>query len=156
MTVANRPIEAAIAEELERRLLAAFWAAARDQGSRLQLLLAFTCVVVRRPQGWDVEAIREAHLTNHGAPDTVKITRTRCFACEGSGQLYAHHVIEIQYGGSNAVRNQVPLCFDCHQYLHPWLTDADRIQPVKRSGFESLGEVMRRLTPESLIGEPTR
>lgn len=32
-----------------------------------------------------------------------------------------HHVIQIQHGGTNAVRNRVSICGGCHAQVHPWL-----------------------------------
>lgn len=134
--------EAAV--HLEQRLLATFWAAKRQGADPLLLLLEFTRITIIRPQSWSTEAIRQQHRKNFGAPDTVVLERPRCFGCGGSGQLYAHHIIEIQYGGSNSLRNQVPLCFDCHQFLHPWLTEDDRIAGKPSTSFESLGEIFAR------------
>lgn len=132
-----------IAHRTEQRLLKYFWAEIRLDIDRLGLLLEFTKVVVQRPQDWSTQSIRAAHQTNYGASPNIKLSRSRCFACEAAGQLYAHHVIEIQNGGSNTLRNQVPLCFDCHQYLHPWLTEDDRVKPAPE-GFESVGDIAAR------------
>jgi hypothetical protein len=134
--------DAAIADLAERHLLNYFWVARPDDP--LGLLLAFTRIVVKRPPSWDVEAIRAAHGVNRGQPATIRATHDRCGACGASGQLYAHHIIEIQNGGSNSIRNQFPLCFDCHQYLHPWLTDDDRVGGKRTTSFESLGEIAGR------------
>jgi hypothetical protein len=133
--------DAAISEAAERHLLKYFWMARADDP--LNLLLAFTRIIVQRAPSWDVDAVRAAHGVNRGQPSTIRVTYDRCGACGASVQLYAHHVIEIQNGGSNNIRNQVPLCFECHQYLHPWLTDDDCISK-RNIGFESLAEMMGR------------
>lgn len=137
-----------IAARLEQRVLSAFWETAsrtHDRLTRLSVLLEYTCLVLRRDDAWDPDTVRRAHATHRGIAQTITTDRTRCFGCGGTGQLYAHHIIEIQYGGSNAVRNQVPLCFDCHQYLHPWLTDDDRAPSDRRStSFEAIGSIMAR------------
>lgn len=133
-----------IATRLEERLLTAFWAAVQRTDDRLGVLLEYTRVVIRREEGWDGEAVRRAHTAHHGIAETIRVDRRSCFGCRVDGQLYAHHIIEIQYGGSNAVRNQVPLCFDCHQYLHPWLTEADRAETTRRGAFEAIGDIVAR------------
>jgi len=142
--------ELQIAELAERVLLGSFWDHVRGGTPRLPLLLAFTRITITRAPNWNEEAVRTTHGTHHGLPDTIEVTKRRCFACDATAVLYAHHVIEIQNGGSNNVRNQVPLCFECHQFLHPWLTDDDRIEPPRRSGFESVGEIMRRTRIEGV------
>lgn len=126
----------------EQRALNAFWAAARTE-RRLELLMEYTFITIRRQDGWDAKALRAEHTaTNHGG--TVSLDRKQCFACQAVGQLYRHHVIELQHGGSNSIRNQVPLCFECHKFLHPWLTDADRAPSDAVSGFESVGQMISR------------
>jgi hypothetical protein len=54
-------------------------------------------------------------------------------------------VIEVQHGGSNVARNQVALCFPCHKYLHPWLTNASGAR--RRRDFESLASIADRCKP---------
>jgi hypothetical protein len=54
-------------------------------------------------------------------------------------------VIEVHHGGSNSPRNQVNLCFRCHQRLHPWLSDTVE-PPAPIKGFES----MRQLTDRTI------
>ena len=124
----------------EDRVLDWFWGMSRDiRVDRLWLLLQLTYVVIQRPATWDTEAVRREHETQYGGTDTVKLTYRECFACSSRATLYAHHVIEVQHGGSNTWRNKVPLCFPCHQYLHPWLKEDERSR--RRSGMESLGEI---------------
>lgn len=128
----------------EQRVLNAFWAAAQAVGSRLELLQEYTHVILRRPDDWSPETLRAEHVER--SPSAITLDRKRCFSCGGEGQLYRHHIIELQYGGSNTARNQVPLCFSCHQFLHPWLTDDDRAPQDRRArGFESIGDVMSRM-----------
>lgn len=138
------------ADRAEARLLNLFWQLVRQDGDRLGLLLDFGHLVVKRAGSWDAGAVREAHEQRRALSPNVTLTRKRCFSCEADAVLYEHHIIEIQNGGSNALRNRVPLCFDCHQYLHPWLTDDDRAPAPRKTGFESVGEVMARLDIEDL------
>lgn len=136
--------DAAIATKAEALLLLTFWDMVGSGHQKLELLLAFTRLKVLRPEDWDPEAIRAAHRVNQGAAATIQVDKPHCFSCGARTQLYAHHVIEVQHGGSNNIRNQVPLCFDCHQYLHPWLTEEDRAPQPRPKGFESLGSIFVR------------
>jgi 5-methylcytosine-specific restriction endonuclease McrA len=34
-----------------------------------------------------------------------------------------HHIIPLNGGGVNIRLNLIPLCFDCHAEIHPWLKD---------------------------------
>jgi hypothetical protein len=123
----------------ESHVLAYFWVIAEKATDRLDVLLHLSHVVIVRPPAWDREAIRRAHEHGGGAG----LDRSMCFACgEMHRPLYFHHVIEVQNGGSNAARNQVPLCFACHQFLHPWLKDEPA--PDKVDGLESLGSIINR------------
>lgn len=125
----------------EARVLVFFWYRVGLSDERLALLLVLSHVVVTRPPTWSYGAIRHAHEQGHGYAGAIHLTRDRCFACEGGPRLYWHHVVEVQHGGSNAARNQVPLCFDCHQYLHPWLVEPPRVRP---GAFESFADLTLR------------
>jgi len=47
---------------------------------------------------------------------------SECF-CHGQGTraVHLHHIIPLNGGGTNISTNLVPLCFDCHSEIHPWL-----------------------------------
>jgi hypothetical protein len=126
-----------------------FWSMCRQVPAerRLNVLLVLTRVTVRRAADWDSHAVRAAHGEHFGLSPALWIDRDQCFGC-GTGRtpLYSHHVIEIQNGGSNAARNQVTLCFDCHQYLHPWLEE--ELYRPRGEGLEQLGDVMARIQGE--------
>lgn len=115
-----------LAQLPEDQLLNFFWLMVREGGQgldRLELLLMLSAMVVPRPAGWDPAAVREAYERGDET-GTAVVQKDRCFACSALHEaLYFHHIVEIQNGGSNAIRNRVPLCFPCHQYLHPWLQD---------------------------------
>lgn len=44
-----------------------------------------------------------------------------CWACRSFEALVSHHVIQLQHGGNNDVRNIVLICEWCHAAIHPWL-----------------------------------
>lgn len=120
----------------EEAALAFFWMMNGQVDDRLGLLLVLGEVVIERPANWDRATVRREHLSAWASQAEVP----RCFSCASHDQVYLHHIIEVQHGGSNARRNQVPLCFRCHQYLHPWLTE-----PVRSTwGLESIGAVIDR------------
>lgn len=148
---AGPPVDPEIDPDVLRRLcalpedyvLAYFWDMTRQTDDRLGVLLLLTRVIVERPAAWDQRAVRREHERGSGF-STITIDRKRCFGCFASaGRLYFHHIVEVQHGGSNAPRNLVPLCFACHQYLHPWLKDEPA--PNQVNGFESLWQIGRRL-----------
>lgn len=98
----------------EDRILAYFWTMVREGVDRLELLQQLATVAVRRPPSWDRRAIRA--VADHG------IYPQMCFyCCTGDRNLYWHHVIEVQHGGSNDRLNLVAICLRCHATVHPWL-----------------------------------
>lgn len=120
-----------VLEITEEAALDEFWrAACRDGAERISLLRAFAEVAIVRPSGWDTGRIRAA-AGDH------RLHATECFGCRGPrGTASWHHVIQIQHGGSNYLRNRVSLCAGCHANVHPWLKG----QPVKLRGWTSLGD----------------
>jgi hypothetical protein len=113
---------------------------------RLAVLLQLTDVIVHRPADWDYTSVRRVH-DEQSATSVRWLGRTACFACDDhQHRVYLHHVIEVQHGGSNTGRNLVSLCFRCHQYLHPWLTEEP---PTRRpGGFEVVRSIAARVCGE--------
>lgn len=137
--ITNRPPEEHLAQCAELCVLDTFWRASRDRESRLQLLLFFTRIKIDRPASWDPARVRREHEEQQSNP-TIVPARDGCFGCDTRlGALYFHHIIEIQHGGSNTARNKVSLCFNCHQYLHPWLKEP--AAPPKTTGFVHIGDI---------------
>ena len=126
----------------EDRVLDFFWLMSRRGAAPLWLLLQLSAVVLNRPVSWDRAAIRRAHEREPGRFEP-RLSKATCFACLSREALYFHHLVEVQNGGSNSLRNKVPLCFPCHQYLHPWLTENPAANRVVR-GFESLYQIFAR------------
>lgn len=96
----------------EDRILDFFWLMDRGQTERLVNLCWMTQIIVARPDTWNRRAIRRAHEARQGL---AVIDRRSCFACSTQDPLFYHHILEVQHGGSNQVRNQVALCFTCHR-----------------------------------------
>lgn len=97
-------------DDFERRV------ASTDAVGRLAALLALAQVRV--------------HLVNRDVHRHLR-WRTRlhqpagvgpCWVCERTAARVSHHVLQLQYGGTNARRNQVPICAGCHSHVHPHLS----------------------------------
>lgn len=139
----DRAIVARLQALPEERILDYFWLMHRQGAERLPLLLQVGAVIVKRPASWDPKRVRLEH-EQRGGQFNIRLSRERCFACEdGRAQLYAHHILEVHHGGSNAPRNQVPLCFACHQYLHPWLIE--EMPSRRQTGFEHVIAIAPRV-----------
>ncbi len=139
---ADLDITKRLSELPEDRVLDYFWLMSREGASRLELLEQLTHVVIERPASWSPAAIRQEHEQEIRRGECL-LDRRYCFACQVTQRrLYFHHIVEVHHGGSNAPRNKVPLCFPCHQHLHPWLKD----EPLARHihGFESIYEILQR------------
>jgi len=125
----------------ESHVLAYFWIMVSEHAPRLELLEAFGKVRLERPPTWNYSAVRAEHEA--WVSHNVRRDHPNCFACGAERPLFWHHVIEVQNGGSNHLRNRVSICFPCHKRLHPWLQEpADR----RAQGFESLREIMARFS----------
>lgn len=96
-----------------------FWRAAHEEFAlnRVPLLRAFAEIAIVRPADWNPSVIRaNAHEHNLKADG--------CFGCrQQKTKLGWHHVIQIQHGGSNYLRNRVAICESCHAAIHPWLPE---------------------------------
>jgi hypothetical protein len=105
-------------------------------GDKIAVLKRFAEIAIVRESGWDVAAVRAASH-NH------RLIAYQCFGCGRSSRQVAlnwHHVIQIQHGGSNVLRNYVALCSVCHAAVHPWLTASTRPK-----GFTSLVDIARTI-----------
>lgn len=120
-----------------------FWMMVRKTDDRLAMLQQMAEIVIQRPADWDFAAVRQEHQRGGQPWWSGEVSGRQCFCCASVRRLYRHHIIEVQHGGSNDGRNQVPLCFACHKRIHPWLT----VEPPQthRFGFETFREVFPRL-----------
>jgi hypothetical protein len=106
-----------------------FWRQVRAGGDKLVLLRAFAEVALVRPAGWDYQDVRSAF-------QRLRFGQEGCFVCYFS-ETQRHHIIQIQHGGSNYVRNFVPICSRCHEEIHPWIGT----HQAKTRGFVRLNEI---------------
>ena len=45
----------------------------------------------------------------------------KCKVCKENDSYVRHHIIQLQHGGNNGRKNQIALCKNCHNAIHPWL-----------------------------------
>lgn len=108
-----------------------FWRVCRDgRTDRVATLRAFAEIAIVRPAGWNPAEIR-------ATTDDSLLSADHCFGCGAGVRLSWHHIIQIQHGGSNYVRNRVAICDACHAQVHPWLPAHPRVT----SGWAQLGEI---------------
>lgn len=119
----------------EARILAYFWTMVRADADRLDLLRQLASVKVQRPPDWDRAAVR--------ATSRRHLQVNQCFGCRtGSRRLYWHHIIEVQYGGSNIADNLVAICLRCHATVHPWLPAERPGESREPSSWSSTAQVL--------------
>lgn len=103
------------------------------QDDRMGALRRFAEIAIVRPADWDFDAIRweaDAHARI--------VEWERCYSCRRQKRDYhRHHIIQVQHGGSNYVRNIVVICDECHAKVHPWLY----APTPEKSGWYSLATV---------------
>jgi len=47
-----------------------------------------------------------------------------CRGCAAQASIFdVHHIVPLEYGGSNEPDNLNMLCKDCHKQIHPWLNE---------------------------------
>lgn len=101
---------------------------------RLGALRRFAELAILRGADWDPAQVRAASKQHNLRADA-------CFAClDDSRERVWHHVIQIQHGGSNLLRNRVALCAACHSDVHPWLPKVER--PQTGRGWTGIAELL--------------
>lgn len=121
---------ARLLELTEEAAIDEFWRQVRAGAYKLKLLQGFAEVAIVRPADWDYAGVR-------AAAGQHRLTSEGCFACGHVRTSDWHHVIQIQHGGSNYLRNRVCLCADCHARVHPWLPALKR----DKSGWSHISGV---------------
>lgn len=118
-----------------------FWKATqKPDADRLALLKAFAEIAIVRPADWDYGEIRASKRGNSKLDG-------ECFCCRTTrGGIVWHHIIQIQHGGSNYARNQVPICHACHSEIHPWLPLELHTARSGARGFERIGAIGERVS----------
>jgi len=130
----------------EHAALDRFYLEAADH--RMNALRRFAEVAIVREAGWDHAAIRATSDRHHLRADA-------CFACRSASRsLLWHHVIQIQHGGSNLLRNRVALCAPCHADVHPWLPKVSRGSATGWSCFADAAADIGKWLKASGIAKP--
>ena len=94
----------------EAAVLDAFWTEAHASPlNRVALLRAYAEIPILRPASWDTAQVRAA-----ADRETRLLLPSQCFACGAGAPLAWHHIVQIQHGGSNVLRNRVAICDTCH------------------------------------------
>lgn len=88
---------------------------------RVRLLQKWANVVHAQVYGAELQARRQDHLDRHRRGGSAP-----CWCCSARERLIAHHVVQLQNGGSNDEDNIVYICEACHAEVHPWL----RVDPA--------------------------
>jgi len=105
----------------EKAVIDEFYAEANTPGfDKLEILKRFAELAIERPDDWDYERVR-------AEADKHSLHAKSCFGCGSQSRtLNWHHIIQIQHGGSNYLRNRVAICGPCHSAVHPWLPKETR------------------------------
>lgn len=49
----------------------------------------------------------------------------KCKLCPIDKCIGLHHIVPLKKGGKNKIENYMPLCWNCHKYIHSGLTEKD-------------------------------
>lgn len=105
----------------EQAIIDVFYAEA-STGDRIGALKRFAEIAIERPADWDYEAVRLDAPRQY-----ARLHAETCYGCGNHDHvLNWHHIIQIQHGGSNYIRNFVAICGACHSAVHPWLPKQTR------------------------------
>lgn len=94
-----------------------FWrgVAHADAAGRLAALIRCASVVLGR-----ADAVRR-HLRRRTRQHETAGDGA-CWACGHARRRIFHHIIQLQHGGTNARKNTVAICEECHAHIHPHLS----------------------------------
>lgn len=119
--------------------------AAEDRPGALR---RFAEIAIERDANWNREEVRATSQQHN-------LRAHACFACRAGGRPIAwHHVIQIQHGGSNLLRNRVALCEPCHADVHPWLPKVARPAVGQWSSFGEHAEEITRFLRAAGVARP--
>lgn len=143
---ARARVEAPVAREIwhvtEEQALAMFYRDINAEGvDRLLVLRTYAEIAIERDADWNPADVRaQWDATRHAV--SARLCAQNCFGClSGDRALSWHHIIQIQHGGTNTVRNLTSLCDHCHRVIHPWMP-AEVRRPSH--GFTALGDLLEQ------------
>ncbi len=82
---------------------------------KLELLAHMAAAVFSKPL-FQQRRGKRSGFNKHKSLGMIKHS-PECFVCL-EASVHRHHIIQIQHGGVNTWRNQVPLCEPCHRKVH--------------------------------------
>lgn len=100
----------------------------KKRGSRLDLLIRFSHEKI-------YSLTREEKRTQRIDFNQKRKGPGLCFVCKKQATC-KHHVIQIQFGGSNSNRNVVKLCAECHDKIHPWIATKRQHDALDQEFFQ--------------------
>jgi 5-methylcytosine-specific restriction endonuclease McrA len=129
-------------------LLERFWRKLpQDAEGRLALLKKYAEIQIKHG--------RRKRLRRRKAFDRQRETMWRdlchnCLVC-GKPAAHRHHIIPIEHGGPNSLKNIAPLSLDCHQAIHAWLKTKNE---KRKSEWENKNETSNKqqIIPSSKAG----
>lgn len=98
------------------KILDEFWPKFKAEPS-VNPLREYSYRIIQRISDKDLRARRK----EFNADATHRLLIGKPCVCCGEEADSRHHIIELQYGGSNSPKNIVPICSKCHSKVHPWL-----------------------------------
>ena len=97
-----------------------------ESGYKLTLLKAMTGISVSNPdyitrrnkrKDFNYERDNQSLIKDERVVSMHFIDNKMCFICLEKAH-HRHHILQIQFGGSNSFRNIVHLCRGCHKEVH--------------------------------------
>lgn len=96
-------------------------------GKRLDVLRWYADVVLACACP-TLQAVMRQSANQSRALFWVRRPTKRCFCGCGRQAVHAHHVIQLQNGGADILKNKVPVCEECHADIHPWMPAQETIR----------------------------
>jgi hypothetical protein len=107
-------------------LLQEFWSAVQAGANKLVLLQDFAA---RQPVLKSTRSFHAVRREHNAERIKARWHSKPCFVCvEHATQ--EHHIIQIQYGGTNRRENKVWVCTPCHRRIHPHMAEAPKNAPT--------------------------
>lgn len=63
---------------------------------------------------------------------------TKCWICKKEKANCMHHIILLKNGGSNNLKNLIPICNTCHEKIHSWMLIKKQNEEIDRQFYEAI------------------
>lgn len=129
MSLSLRKLKKIRAAQRERH---AQWRVTPFGPERLRLLVEWAHVIVAERSARNLSIARRAF--NASKEWRGDAGTGMCGACGRTGERAWHHIVQLQYGGTNSPKNLVKVCRPCHAVIHPHIpmTEEDPITAARR------------------------